>query len=55
MMKKKVLEHCLFFRFNCYLPVPRSSVGHSQGDSFTNSMSITAFLTISTQMLPEAM
>ena len=32
----------LFF-FNCYLTVPRSTFGHSQGDSLTNRMLITAF------------
>ena len=33
-----------FFFFNCYLAVPQPTLGHSQGDSFTNPMLITAFL-----------
>ena len=32
----------LFFFFNCYLGVPRPTLGHSQGDSLTNLMLITA-------------
>ena len=39
----------IFFFFNCYLAVPRPTLGHSQGDSLTNSMLITAFCTYSTQ------
>ena len=33
----------IFFFFNCYLAVPRPTLGHSQGDSLTNPMLITAF------------
>ena len=29
--------------FNCYFAAPRSPLGHSQGDSLTNPMIITAF------------
>ena len=32
--------------FNCYLAAPRPTLGHSQGDSFTNPMLITAFVHI---------
>ena len=35
-----------FFLFNCHLAVPRPTLGHSQGDSLTNLMSITAFLQV---------
>ena len=35
----------LFF-FTCYLAVPRPALGHSQGDSLTNLMFITAFVYI---------
>ena len=35
----------LFF-FNCYLAVPRPTLGHSQGDSLTNPMLITAYVRI---------
>ena len=35
-----------FFFFNCYLVVPRPTLGHSQGDSLTNPMLITAFVHI---------
>ena len=35
--------------FNCYLAVPRPTLGHSQGDSLTNPMLITSFIHI----LPE--
>ena len=35
-----------FFFFNCYLAVPRPTLGHSQGDSLTNPMLITAFVHI---------
>ena len=37
---------CLIFFFflNCYLAVPRPTLGHSQGESLTNPMLITAFL-----------
>ena len=31
-----------FFFFNCYLAVPQPTLGHSQGDSLTNLMLITA-------------
>ena len=30
--------------FNCYLPAPRPTLAHSQGNSLTTSMLITAFL-----------
>ena len=30
--------------FSCYLAVPRSTLGHSQWDSLTNLMLITAFV-----------
>ena len=30
--------------FNCYLAIPRPTLGHSPGDSLTNPMLITAFL-----------
>ena len=33
-----------FFFFNCYLAVPRPTLGHSQGDSLINPMLITAFV-----------
>ena len=33
----------LFF-FNCYLAVPQPTLSHSQGDSLTNPMLITAFV-----------
>ena len=32
------------FFFNSYLTVPRPTLGHSQGDSLTNPMLITAFV-----------
>ena len=32
--------------FNCYLAVPRPTFGHSQRDSLTNSMLITAFVNV---------
>ena len=35
-----------FFFFNCYLAVPQPTLGHSQGDSLTNLMLITAFVHI---------
>ena len=35
-----------FFFFNCYLADPRPTLGHSQGDSFTNPMLIAAFYLI---------
>ena len=31
------------FFFNCYLAAPLPTLGHSQGDSLTNPMLITAF------------
>ena len=40
--------------FNCYLAVPRPTLGHFRGDSFINPMLITAFSTISTRMSPGA-
>ena len=33
-----------FIFFNCYLAAPRPTLGHSQGDSLTNPMLITAYL-----------
>ena len=36
----------LIFFFNCYLAVPRPTLGHSQGDSLTNLMLITAFVQV---------
>ena len=35
-----------FFFFNCYLAVPRPTLGHSWGDSLANPMLITAFFYI---------
>ena len=35
-----------FIYFNCYLTVPQPTLGHSQGDSFTNPMLITVFVHI---------
>ena len=35
-----------FFFFNCYLAVPRPTLGHSQGDSLTNPLLITVFVYI---------
>ena len=32
-----------FFFFSCYLAAPRPTLGHSQGDSLTNLVLITAF------------
>ena len=32
--------------FNCYLAVPQQTLGHSQGDSLTNPMFITAFVQV---------
>ena len=32
--------------FNCYLAAPQPTLGHSQGDSLTNPMLITAFVHI---------
>ena len=44
-----------FFNFfNCYLADPRSTLGHSQGDSLANPMLITAFLVNSTRRSPGA-
>ena len=34
------------FFFNCYLAVPRPTLGHSQGGSLTNPMLITAFVQV---------
>ena len=42
----------LNFFFNCYLAVPRPTLGHSRGDSLTNPMLITVFSTISTRRSP---
>ena len=35
-----------FFFFNCYLAVPRPTLGHSQGDSLPNLMLIIAYVHI---------
>ena len=40
------LSKSAFFFFNCYLAAPRPILGHSQGDSLTNPMLITAFVHI---------
>ena len=40
--KKQEVEGILFF--NCYLAAPRLTLGHSQEDSLSNPMLITAFL-----------
>ena len=40
------IEVPLFFFFNCYLAVPRPTLGHSQGDSLTNLMLITTFVQV---------
>ena len=37
------MRYRIFFFFNCYLADPRPTLGHSQGDSLTNPMLITAF------------
>ena len=42
----KALTERITFFFNCYLAVPRPTLGHSRGDSLTNPMLITAFSTI---------
>ena len=42
----KVFFFLFFFFFNCYLAVPRPTLGHSQGDSLTNPMLITVFVHI---------
>ena len=39
----KKLYKCFFFFFNCYLAVPRPTLGHYRGDSLTHPMLITAF------------
>ena len=36
------ISHIVLVFFNCYLAAPQSTLDHSQGDSFTNSMLITA-------------
>ena len=41
---KCLISICFFFFFfNCYLADPRPTLSHSQGDSLTNTMLITAF------------
>ena len=47
-----VLQNVFFFFFlnNCYLAVPQPTLGHSQGDTLTNPMLITAFV----QVRPES-
>ena len=57
LVMKEILPHvnmrtnsvCLFFFFNCYLPVPRPTLGHSRGDSLSNAMLVTML----EQFLPE--
>ena len=46
--KVKLFAIVVFFAFlfNCYLAAARPTLGHSQGDSFTNPMLITAFVHI---------
>ena len=39
-------EKTITFFFNCYLAVPRPHLGHSEGDSLTNPMLITAFVQV---------
>ena len=40
-------QNCtFFFFFNCYLAVPRPTMDHSQEDSLTNLMLITAFVQV---------
>ena len=39
----------VFFFWNCYLAVPRPTLGHSRGDSLINPMLITAFSSSSTR------
>ena len=54
---KEILPHVnmrtnsvfFFFFFNCYLPVPRPTLGHSRGDSLSNAMLVTML----EQFLPE--
>ena len=41
-----VILHLEHIFFKCYLAVPQPSLGHSQGDSLTNLMLITAFVHI---------
>ena len=41
--------------FICYLAAPQSPLGHCQGDSLTNLMLVTAFITDSTQRSLEAL
>ena len=36
-------QNLIVIFFKCYLAAPRPTLGHSQGDSFTNPMLITAF------------
>ena len=47
--KKKMLLEFVFF--NCYLAVPQPTLGHSQGDSFTNPMLIAAYVHIQPEPL----
>ena len=44
--KKTLHQSFNFFFFKCYLAVPWPTLGHSQGDSLTNPMLITAFVHI---------
>ena len=43
---KKPQDYYSSLFFNCYLAVPQPILGHYQGDSFTNSMLITAFVQV---------
>ena len=47
--KRKCYWSCFFF--NCYLAVPQPTLGHSQGDSFTNPMLIAAYVHIQPESL----
>ena len=38
-MRTNSVFFCFFF--NCYLPVPRPTLGHSRGDSLSNAMLVT--------------
>ena len=45
------MSFCSFFQifFYCYLAVPLPTLGHSQGNSLTNPMLITAFVQVRTE------
>ena len=46
MAKTHLLVKTKYIFFNCYLAVSRPTLGHSQGDSLTNPMLITAFVQV---------